>query len=186
MNQNERMIIMKNTRNTSSENLKRLTTAGALAALTTVFTLLIQIPSPTKGYINLGDTVVNLAAWILGPLYGGAAAGIGSALADLISGYTVYAPATLIIKAAMAVAAFYVYNHAARKWKSLPARIASAIVSEAVMVTGYAVFAGFLYGSAATAFLSIPENLVQGAVGAAVSVTLYELILKRVPKRVLP
>ena len=85
------MICMKNN---NSENLKKLTLAGALAALTTVFTLLIQIPSPTKGYINLGDTVVNIAAWVLGPLYGGAAAGIGSALADLISGYTVYAPAT--------------------------------------------------------------------------------------------
>ena len=173
-------------KNNTSENLKKLTLAGALAALTTVFTLLIQIPSPTKGYINLGDTIVNLSAWVLGPLYGSAAAGIGSALADLISGYTVYAPATLIIKAAMAVAAFYVYNYAAKKWQSLPARIAAAIASEALMVSGYAVFAGFLYGSAATAFLSIPENLVQGAVGAAVSVTLYELILKRVPKRVLP
>ena len=173
-------------KNNFSENLKKLTLAGALAALTTVFTLLIQIPSPTKGYINLGDTVVNIAAWVLGPLYGGAAAGIGSALADLISGYTVYAPATLIIKATMAVAAFYAYNHAAKKWKTLPARILSAIASEAVMVTGYAVFAGFLYGSAGTALLSVPENLVQGAVGAAISVTLYELILKRVPKRVFP
>ena len=173
-------------KNNASENLKKLTLAGALAALATVFTLLIQIPSPTKGYINLGDTIVNLSAWILGPLYGGAAAGIGSALADLISGYTVYAPATLIIKAAMAVAAFYVYAQAAKKWKSLPARIASAIVSEIVMVTGYAVFAGFLYGSVATAFLSVPENIVQGAVGAAVSVSLYELILKRIPKRILP
>ena len=173
-------------KNNTSENLKKLTLAGALAALATVYTLLIQIPSPTKGYINLGDTVVNLAGWVLGPLYGGAAAGIGSALADLISGYTVYAPATLIIKAAMAVAAFYVYNYAAKTWRSLPARIGSAIVSEAVMVIGYAVFAGFLYGSVATAFLSVPENLVQGAVGAAISVTLYELILKRVPKRILP
>ena len=85
----------------------------------------------------------------------------------------------------MAVAAFYIYNRAAKTWKSLPARIASAIVSEIVMVTGYAVFAGFLYGSVATAFLSVPENIVQGAVGAAVSVSLYELILKRIPKRIL-
>ena len=172
--------------NNTSENVKKLTLAGALAALTTVFTLLIQIPSPTKGYINLGDTVVNLSAWILGPLYGGAAAGIGSAMADLISGYTVYAPATLIIKAAMAVAAFYVYRQAAKTWKSLPARTASAIAAEVIMVLGYAVFAGFLYGSAETALLTVPENLVQGTIGAAISVTLYELLLKRIPHRILP
>ena len=169
---------------TSSDSLRKLTLASVLAALATVATLLIQIPSPTKGYINLGDTIVNLSAWILGPIYGGAAAGIGSALADLISGYTVYAPATLLIKAGMAVAAYYVFSGLNKKWKSFPARLASAAVAEVVMIVGYAVFAGFLYGSVSTALLSIPENIIQGVFGAAASVTLYELIIKRVPKRI--
>ena len=47
------------------DRIQKLTLAGALAALTTVATLLIQIPSPTKGYINTGDVLVNLSAWIL-------------------------------------------------------------------------------------------------------------------------
>ncbi len=166
----------------NSEKLKKLTLAGAFAALTAIFTLLIQIPSPTKGYINTGDVLVNLSAWVLGPGYGAAAAGIGSALADLISGYTVYAPATLIIKAGMAVASYAVYTRFARKTKSFPALLAGAIAAESIMILGYAVFAGVLYGSFSSALLSVPENLVQGIFGAAVSSVIYVAIRKRSPK----
>ena len=165
-----------------SDKIKKLTLAGAFAALTAVATLLIQIPSPTKGYINTGDVLVNLAAWVLGPVYGGAAAGIGSAMADLISGYTVYAPATLIIKAGMAVVSYLVYDRFARRQKTYFALLAGAIAAEIVMVLGYAVFAGFLYGSFATALLSVPENIVQGVFGAAVSSALYAALRKRVTK----
>ena len=76
-----------------------------LAALACVATLVIRIPSPTGGYMNLGDTVVLLSAYLLGPAWGAVAAGLGSALADLFSGYTAYVPATLLIKALMAAAA---------------------------------------------------------------------------------
>ena len=165
-----------------SDKIQKLTLAGALAALTTVATLLIQIPSPTKGYINTGDVLVNLSAWILGPLYGGAAAGIGSALADLISGYTVYAPATLIIKAAMAVVSYFVYKRLSQNRKSFFARLAGAAAAEIIMILGYAVFAGVLYGSFSSALLSVPENIVQGVFGVSVSVPLYELLRRNVTK----
>ena len=165
-----------------SEKLKKLTLAGVFAALTAISTLLIQIPSPTKGYINTGDVLVNLSAWVLGPIYGSAAAGIGSAMADLISGYTVYAPATLIIKAGMAAASFTVYSRFARKQNSFPALLSGALAAELIMILGYAVFAGILYGSLASALLSIPENIVQGVFGAVVSAVLYETVRKRSTK----
>ena len=66
---------------------KRIVTASMLAALVCVATMIIKIPSPLKGYINLGDCVVLLSGWLLSPLYGFLAAGIGSALADVFSGY---------------------------------------------------------------------------------------------------
>ena len=167
---------------TSNEKLRLLTLTGVLTALTTVATMLIRIPTPTKGYINLGDTVVNLAAWILGPFYGAAAGGIGSALADLLSGYAVYCPATLVIKALMAVAAYYIYQAISRKTASIPARIASAIGAEIVMILGYAVFEGFLYGSFGMAIASVSGNLVQGVFGVGASVALYETLSRYVPR----
>ena len=162
-----------------SDRIKKLTLAGVFAALTTIATLLIQIPSPTKGYINTGDVLVNLSAWILGPLYGSTAAGIGSALADLISGYTVYAPATLVIKAAMAVVSYSVFKLLSQKRTSYFFVLAGAIAAEFVMIFGYAFFAGVLYGSVSTALLSVPENIVQGVFGVAASSVLYETIRKR-------
>ena len=86
----------------NSNRLVRLTMTAVLTALTCVMTLVVRIPSPTKGYLNLGDCFVLLDGWLLGPLYGAFAGGVGSALADLFAGYPVYLPATLLIKGIMA------------------------------------------------------------------------------------
>ena len=89
--------------------LRKLVLAALFAALCTVMTMVIQVPSPMQGYVNLGDCAVLLSAWVLGPWYGGAAAGLGSMLADLLS-YPHYAPGTLVIKFTMAVAAAYIFE----------------------------------------------------------------------------
>lgn len=163
-------------------NVKRLTLTGLFAALATVATLIIQIPTPSKGYINLGDCIVNVAAWLLGPVYGAAAAGIGSGLADLISGYAIYAPATFIIKALMAVASYYVFTLLFRKIHSFPARMAAAITAEIIMCAGYVIFETIIYGSFAAAAVGIPANAVQGIAGVASSVMIYEFVITRAVK----
>ena len=84
---------------------KKIVTAALFASLVCVATMIVKIPSPMKGYLNLGDCVVLLCGWLLSPLYGFLAAGLGSALADLFSGYIIYAPATFIIKGGMALIA---------------------------------------------------------------------------------
>ena len=59
------------------DKLTRLILAALFAALTCAATMLIHIPMPaTNGYINLGDCVVLLSAFFLGPVYGMAAGGI--------------------------------------------------------------------------------------------------------------
>ena len=85
--------------------LRKLVVTALLMALTCVATMVIQVPSPMNGYVNLGDCIVLLSGWLLGPVWGFAAGGIGSALADLLSGYAHYIPGTLIIKGLMAVMA---------------------------------------------------------------------------------
>ncbi len=159
-----------------------LVLTALLTAFTTVATMLIRIPTPTKGYLNLGDTFVNISAWLLGAGWGTAAAGIGSALADILSGYMVYAPITLIVKSLMALASYSIYKALSEKINTFPARITAAVVAEIIMVAGYAVFEGFMYQSVVTALSGVPSNLVQGIFGVAASVTVYELILKRIPQ----
>ena len=90
--------------------IKRIVLAALLAALVYVATTIITIPSPLKGYLNLGDCMVLLAGWMLPVGYGLLAAGLGSALADVGAGYFTYAPATFVIKGLMAVIVFACYK----------------------------------------------------------------------------
>ena len=69
----------------------KLVQSALLAALCLLLTRVVTIPAPT-GYVNLGDCAVLLSAWMLGPIWGGMAAGIGTMLADVLSGYASYAP----------------------------------------------------------------------------------------------
>ena len=158
-----------------------LVLGGVLAAFVTVSTMIIRIPTPTKGYINLGDCFVNISAWLLGPVYGASAAGIGSALADLLSGYTVYAPATLVIKALMAVVSYLVFRHLAKQSNGVIAMLIASISAELVMTAGYFLFESFLYRSVAASVVGVPANLVQGIGGVVFSVVLHRVLLSRIP-----
>ena len=90
--------------------VKKLVFSALMAALVYAATMMIQIPSPMNGYVNLGDCFVLLSGWLLGPWYGAAAAGIGSMLTDLLSGYAHYAPGTLLIKGLDAMAAALIFR----------------------------------------------------------------------------
>lgn len=160
----------------TDQKLRKLVMAALFAALTTVMTMVIRIPSPMSGYVNLGDCAVLLSAWILGPGLGCAAAGIGSMLADLL-GYPLYAPGTLVVKGLMALAAGLLFRRLRRGESShaLPALLASGAAGEAVMVAGY-----FLYevapvpvGLGLGALANVPFNLVQGVFGLVSAGAVY-------------
>lgn len=154
---------------------RRIVLSAMLAALVCVATMLIQIPTPMKGYVNLGDCIVLLAGWLLSPVYGFLAAGFGSAMADMFSGYVVYAPATFVIKGAMALLA-WVFRHRMRAHATASHLLGGAL-AELWMVIGYFLFEGFLYGFSASV-LNVPANAIQGAVGLSLG-----LILARIFKR---
>ena len=155
---------------------KKIVMAALIASLACVATMIIKIPSPLKGYINLGDCVVLLAGWALSPAYAFFAAGLGSALAD-ISGYVTYAPATFIIKGLMALIAFYGFKLLHKRLGNLPSRIISGVLAEIMMVLGYFVFEGFLYGFAPS-LVNIPANAVQGVAGIIVGILLIKIFEK--------
>ena len=156
-------------------NTKKVVLAALMAALACVATMIIKIPSPLKGYLNLGDCVVLAAGWILSPAYAFLAAGIGSALADLFSGYVIYVPATFLIKGCMAILACCGFEKFQKKLGNMPARILSGAVAEIVMVLGYFIFEGFLYGFVPS-LVNIPANGVQGAAGLILGILLLKTL----------
>ncbi len=153
---------------------KQIVMTALMAALACVATLVIKIPSPLKGYINLGDCIVLAAGWLLSPSWGFLSAGVGSALADLLSGYVIYAPATFLIKGVMALVAFYGFKWLHNRCGNLAARIISGIAAEIVMIVGYFIFAGFLYGFG-PAVVNIPANAVQGVAGILIGIILMKI-----------
>lgn len=147
--------------------------AAMFAALACVATMVIRIPSPMNGYVNLGDCVVLLSGWLLGPWYGFAAAGVGSMLADIFSGYAHYAVGTFLIKGVMAAAASLLCGAVRSAVRHVaPARIASGVAAEIIMVLGYFAFAGLWLGKGLAAAASIPGNIVQGGFGIVAAVLL--------------
>ena len=156
---------------------KKIVVASLIAALVYVATTIITIPSPLKGYLNLGDCIVLLAGWMLSPGYGFVAAGLGSALADLYAGYVTYAPATFIIKGTMALVAFACFKLMSQKVGKLPSRLIGGVLAEIVMVMGYFVFEGFSYGFAPSA-VNIPGNAVQGVAGIVIGIILVQVMDK--------
>ena len=157
------------------ETIRKLVLSAMFAALCCVATLVVQIPIAT-GYLNVGEGMCLLSGLVLGPWYGMAAAGLGSGLADLLAGYGVYVPATLVIKALVALTAaqcFRLRNPAGLLLAELPA--------EAVMVLGYYAFETVLLQEPAAAAASVPNNLLQAAIGIVLASGLY-LALSRVPE----
>lgn len=158
-----------------SEKTKKLVTSAMLTAIVCIATMVIKIPTPLKGYLNLGDCAVLLSGWILPPAYGFLAAGTGSAFADIFSGYALYAPATFIIKGVMALGAYWIFTLSNKKFNSLLSRLLSGLACEIIMVLGYFIFEGFLYGFVSSA-VNIPINGIQGVIGLILGVLLIKLL----------
>lgn len=163
-----------------SNKIITLVAAALMAALTCTATVIVAIPSPIGGFIHPGDGFVILSGVILGPFFGGLAAGIGSMIADLILGYSAYAPATFVIKCLAAIAAALLFQLLRKKnsYKAFPL-LAAAIVSGILVTCGYFLFEGSLLGLGyGPALINVPFNLVQNIFGIIVSALLYPLLMK--------
>lgn len=156
----------------------RIILTSMFTAMVCVSTLCIQISSPMGGYINLGDALVLISAWLLGPIYGTVAAGLGSALADLLSGYAYYAPGTLLIKAGVAFIASLIYEASGKRLSPVPRMIAASLPAEAFMIFGYLLYAWVFLGHGASAIASVPANCAQAVAGITIACFLTPIIQK--------
>ena len=158
-------------------NLLKIIVSALFSAIVFVATFVVQIPAPF-GYVNLGDCFVLLCGVVLGPVWGFAAAGVGSALADLLFGFTLYAPATFLIKGIMAL----IIGLAVKGEKKTFTKTAIfGAVCEILMAILYFVFECFVLGYGIAAAAAIPMNLFQGAIGLILFIFLHGVILKNKP-----
>lgn len=145
------------------------------SALVCVLTIFVQIPWG-KGYINFGDTLIFLAASLLGPVGGMIAGAIGSSLADLFSSFATYAPFTFVVKGGEGFLCGILYSYVFRKQRPMLRRLFSMLIAGAWMIIGYFLTDLMLYGWEASLF-----NFVSGPIQAGASLVVALIVMPRVP-----
>lgn len=187
-----------------NERTNRIVMTGIMTSLIMVSTMLFRIHVPfTQGYVHLGDAAIYMAVLIVGKKYGTFAAGVGSALADIFSGYAYYAPWTFAVKALMAFvvgAALEYYegkshneakgssgneesNSDAYPWLAskgkLPVLELLAMLFGGIeMCVGYYISASLMHGNWYTPLFSIPGNIAQFIVGMILATALATALYK--------
>ena len=167
----------ENGRANSKNHLRVIALCGIFAALIFIGTEL-KIPTAI-GYMNLGDGVILIASYFIGPAAFFPAA-IGSALGDLIAGYPVYIAPTFVIKGLMGlVAALIMKQSHGKKAAGLVLRLVAGIIAELIMVGGYFSFEMLMYGAEA-ALGSVAFNFIQAGAAIVIAIPLtYAIRIKK-------
>lgn len=156
-----------------NKKILQLVYGGLFTALVTIATMFFKIPTAI-GYVNLGDGVLLSAATMLGP-YAAIPAALGSALADLLLGYTAYAPITFVVKGVMGLLAGFLLVKRDRLFNA--GNLFAFLLCEVWMAAGYFAFETFAYGLAAATGSIIP-NLLQGVAGIVLALILTPILQK--------
>ena len=144
-----------------AEKIKLLVMTGLFAAITYVFTAYFHIPSGA-GYTHAGDGVIYLAACLLPTQYAAAAGAIGGAMADGLSGFAIWMPATIIIKAVTAM----FFTRKSEKILTLR-NIFGIVPSLIVCIVGYSLYEGtvmtkgFSLAAIIAALQQVPSYCIQ-------------------------
>ncbi len=137
------------------QQIRNMVMTAMFAGVIFVFTAYIHVPSHT-GYTHVGDGFIYLAACLLPTPYACAAGAIGAGLADLLSGYAMWAPGTIVIKAVTAL--FF-----SRKTAKIICRrnLLGILPSFVVCVGGYYTYEALITGNWAAPALGIPGYITQ-------------------------
>jgi uncharacterized membrane protein len=157
---------------------REIALAAIMAALVAASTLLIQVPIPaTQGFFNVGDAMVMVAALTFGPIVGFFAGGFGSALADLIGGWYVWVPFTLVIKGleGFLAGSIVVLDDECGGVKT---KIFAWIVAGSEMVVGYFLVQYYMYGLGA-ALTELPFNILQMVAAGIIGIPLSIVVSRR-------
>lgn len=148
-------------------NAKQITLVALAMAVVCIATMVIQIPIPL-GYMHLGNCCILLISVFLDTVTGTLASGIGSAMADLLSGYPQWIIPTLIIKGLMGYTVARISKKDKKRAGIISIRMFLATASGIlIMIMGYTLFGMLLYGSVASGLAQIPGLSLEGVLGMA-------------------
>lgn len=162
-----------------SNAIRKLALCALSCALVFVATML-SVPAPLVGNVNLGDGALLLCMLLMCNIPTAFACGMGAALADLVSGYAIYIPATFFIKLFMGLCVLALLRVLPRvKLPSFPTRLIAAFCAEIIMILGYWVYEATVlsYGWIG-AVANIPFNAIQGTIAILIAQIAYPILQK--------
>ena len=166
----------------SKRTFDLILTAMAIS-LVFVATLLLNIRLPIAangGLVHLGTAMLFIIAMLFGPKKGAIAGAVGMGLFDLFSGWTLWAPISIVARGLQGFIVGYIAWYAGRMGGSKTFNIIAAVASIPVMVAVYYVGEAIIFGSFIIPAASIPGNLVQNGIGLLVAIPAV-IALKKVP-----
>ena len=140
--------------------------AGVFTALVFVVTAYLHIPT-VNGYIHVGDGLIYLAACLLPWQYAVAVGAGGALLADCLTGFAIWAPGSVIIKAATAL----LFSSKGVRVMTVRNRL-MLIPAALICAGGYYLYEALIYGNFVSPLTGIPASLVQSLASALLFVAM--------------
>ncbi|HYE81152.1 MAG TPA: ECF transporter S component [Clostridia bacterium] len=168
------------TRNTNissvSSKIKELVQLGLLSALTFVATMAIHVPSWNGGVIHLGDSMIFLTAVIFGRKYAAISGAVGMTMFDILSGYSVWAPYTFVIKAVMGFIAGSAAYMGGAKGENVFKNAIGMLLAGIWMIGGYYAAEVMITGNLVSPVASVTGNTIQFGAGAVIAFVIIAAI----------
>lgn len=146
-------------------NIKLLSLTAIFTAVIYLFTAYLHIPSHT-GYTHVGDAFIYLAACLLPTPYAVFAGSFSALLADCLTGFAIWAPASVIIKGVSVL--FF-----CRKGKIIRVKnILAFVFSAFVCIGGYYLYEALIFSNFVSALAGIMGYITQSVLSGVLFIIL--------------
>lgn len=161
-----------------SSKIKMLVQLGMLSALTFVATMAIHVPSWNGGVIHLGDSMIFLTAVLFGKKYAAISGALGMTMFDILSGYSVWAPYTFVIKAVMGFIAGSIAYMGGSKGENSYKNALGMFLAGIWMILSYYAAEVMITGNLVSPVASMTGNTIQFGAGAVIAFVIIAAIKK--------
>lgn len=162
---------MNNTNYSKSTILVReLVQVALFAALAYVSANFLQIPYGNGGVIQLGDSMIYIAAILFGSRTAALSGAIGLSMFDLFSPYAVWAPYTFVIKLVMGIIAGSIANSGNSKGNNWIKNIIGIALAGIWMAIGYYFAEAIMTKNMIAPLAYIPGSIIQVAGSGLIAV----------------
>ena len=152
-----------------------------LIALVFIATLFVNIKLPIKangGLVHLGTAMLFIASILFGPKKGARAGAAGMGLFDIVGGWLIWAPITIVARGLQGFIVGKIAWANGRKGDSIAFNIVAMIISMPVMLAVYYIGEVILYNNSVAPLASIPGDMIQNLLGLIVAIPVCLLLKK--------